>query len=65
MALAVTDETSLVNHRGDGTLQAPPSPPPLAALACLASDSIAGVTKRDDSHMAISTPSTANRSYWR
>ena len=62
MALAATDETSLVNHRGDGTLRAPPSPPP-DALACLASDAIAGVTKRDDSHMAISTPSTANRSY--
>ena len=44
------------------TLRAPPSPPP-DALTCLASDAIAGVTKRDDSHMAISTASTTNRSY--
>ena len=32
-----------------------------ATIACLASDAIAGVTKSDDSHMAISTPSTAKQ----
>ena len=62
MALATTNEIRPVNHRGYGMFQAQPSPPP-DALACLASDANAGVTKRDGSHMAISTPSIANRSY--